>query len=371
MANKYHRLKKQYSMDGGNTWHDVTPYEYMKGSQMSDPYGDCTDVEWREVEGEYICTENGDYVPTVEYRWVEGDAGVVMCFDGSLYNTLKGQYSRDGGMTWQDTGATMTNEIIEPNSECCDGNTYICGEPTPDAAIIPTFTSWQGLYDTECGIIETNNTIQVGVYTFNKATPGTYNAGIHYLYTKENERCTGIVISCTTPFTIDSSYSITIDSNNSNYQITHNYRVAVLNLGHDGMSATFNFRQAFNTDYCQSVDIYNYPDMAIFTFNSYPLVFHAGPDCSAVDTVMVYYKTVRNYSSSYPAYPTVCETEGQNYFFVNYDATGLLNMYSNSGYYVIRSHESGSSGGNEYRQSTTRLFKVLNSKVNEYDLETC
>lgn len=127
MANKYHRLKKQYSLDGGNTWYDVTPYEYIKGSQMSDPDGDCTNVEWKEVADEYICTENGGYVPTPEYRWVADPDG-KMCFNGSLYNTLVGEYSTDGGMTWQPTGATMTNEIIEPNSSCCDGNTYICEE---------------------------------------------------------------------------------------------------------------------------------------------------------------------------------------------------------------------------------------------------
>ena len=124
---KYQRLKRQYSIDGGNTWYDVTPYQYSKGQQIPDPQGDCDNIEWRIVEGEYICTENGGYVPPVKYRWVTAE-GEVMCFNNSLYSVLKYQYSRDGGITWVDGGQTMTDELLEPNSSCCDGDTYICGQ---------------------------------------------------------------------------------------------------------------------------------------------------------------------------------------------------------------------------------------------------
>ena len=124
---KYQRLKRQYSIDGGNTWYDVTPYQYSKGQQIPDPQGDCDNIEWRIVEGEYICTENGGYVPPVQYRWVTAE-GEVMCFNGSLYSVLKYQYSRDGGITWIDGGQTMTDELLEPNSSCCDDDTYICGQ---------------------------------------------------------------------------------------------------------------------------------------------------------------------------------------------------------------------------------------------------
>lgn len=115
MANKYDKLKKQYSTDGIN-WYDVSPAVYRTGELIEENSADCDNVQtvyqWVTVVGEHVC-------------------------DGfNKYYVLKEQVSNDGGLSWTDTGTTKQGELIESASiDCGYGitwelveNKYICEE---------------------------------------------------------------------------------------------------------------------------------------------------------------------------------------------------------------------------------------------------
>ena len=113
MADKYKKLKRQVSTDGGFTWSDMIPYEYIAGELIERDSPDCNNVEWRTVSG-YICEEN----TTEMTQWV-ADTGYV-CVGFDKYNKEKEQVSYNSGISWADTGNTRAGStLIEQNSEDC------------------------------------------------------------------------------------------------------------------------------------------------------------------------------------------------------------------------------------------------------------
>ena len=54
--NKYKKLKRQVSTDGGFTWTDIIPYEYTAGDLIEASSPDCDTITWVEVSG-YICEQ--------------------------------------------------------------------------------------------------------------------------------------------------------------------------------------------------------------------------------------------------------------------------------------------------------------------------
>ena len=113
MADKYKKLKRQVSNDGGMTWQDMIPYEYIAGELIESDSPDCNNVEWRTVSG-YICEEN----TTEMTQWV-ADTGYV-CVGFDKYNKEKEQVSYNSGISWADTGNTRAGStLIEQNSEDC------------------------------------------------------------------------------------------------------------------------------------------------------------------------------------------------------------------------------------------------------------
>lgn len=114
MWNKYQQQKKQVTTDGGITWIDVIPYEYRKGTLIESNSPDCT-------------PENPDC--EIQYRWVDVPTDEeTMCWDGNEWSIQKKYYSRDCGNTWIFSGVKQSYQMVTPNSSCCNGNTYICGE---------------------------------------------------------------------------------------------------------------------------------------------------------------------------------------------------------------------------------------------------
>ena len=113
MADKKKKLKRQVSNDGGRTWQDMIPYEYIAGELIERDSPDCNNVEWRTVSG-YICEEN----TTEMTQWV-ADTGYV-CVGFDKYNKEKEQVSYNSGISWADTGNTRAGStLIEANSTDC------------------------------------------------------------------------------------------------------------------------------------------------------------------------------------------------------------------------------------------------------------
>lgn len=110
---KRKKLKRQVSNDGGMTWQDMIPYEYIAGELIQRDSPDCNNIEWRTVSG-YICEEN----TTEMTQWV-ADTGYV-CVGFDKYNKEKEQISYNSGISWADTGNTKAGStLIEANSEDC------------------------------------------------------------------------------------------------------------------------------------------------------------------------------------------------------------------------------------------------------------
>lgn len=119
MADKCKKLKRQVSNDGGMTWQDMIPYEYIAGELIQKDSPDCNNIEWRTVSG-YICEEN----TTEMIQWV-ADTGYV-CVGFNKMNKEKEQVSYNSGISWADTGNTRAGStLIEQNSTDCG---YV---PTP------------------------------------------------------------------------------------------------------------------------------------------------------------------------------------------------------------------------------------------------
>ena len=118
MADKRKKLKRQVSTDGGFTWTDLIPYEYIAGELIQKDSPDCNKIEWRTASG-YICEEN----TTEMTQWV-ADTGYV-CVGTDKYNKEKEQISYNSGISWADTGNTRAGStLIEQDSEDCDYVAY-------------------------------------------------------------------------------------------------------------------------------------------------------------------------------------------------------------------------------------------------------
>lgn len=151
---KYEKLKKQVSIDGGTTWTDVVPLETQAGNLIQRNSVDCgaePEYKWEVDHNRIVCdgttayyalveyvsydnratwTETGnvqkstvvyqenypDCIQTV-YRWI--DTGNYVCVGTSKYAEQKQQVSYNSGTTWQDTGSTRAGSLIEANSVDC------------------------------------------------------------------------------------------------------------------------------------------------------------------------------------------------------------------------------------------------------------
>lgn len=104
MANscKYYKQKKQFSTNSGQTWQDVTPFEYRSGSFIEADSPDCR-------EGTLIS------------RWVTVP-NAFLCNGKDEYEKQVGQYSLDNGITWQYYYPSIyqTGNLIEANAELCN-----------------------------------------------------------------------------------------------------------------------------------------------------------------------------------------------------------------------------------------------------------
>ena len=133
--NKYQRQKQQYSNDGGQTWFDVVPANYRKGSLIEEASEDCNTTQWVEVQNAWYCI--GDSVD-IQYRWVNIEQ--TMCNGYDKYSMQKQQQSTDGGVTWTDTGNTRQGTLIETDSADCGykpdyENQYLTMEALDNATI--------------------------------------------------------------------------------------------------------------------------------------------------------------------------------------------------------------------------------------------
>ena len=103
MANdKYVKLIKQYSEDGGNTWYDSNPPEYKRGDLIETDSPDCG-------------------AAVLQYRWFAKGEDYYTCDGYNKYYKEWYQYSYDG-TNWFDVEPeqTRTGSLIEQNSIDCD-----------------------------------------------------------------------------------------------------------------------------------------------------------------------------------------------------------------------------------------------------------
>ena len=102
--NKYYKQKKQISYDYGQTWQDITPYQYQKGALYEEDSPDCTPP------------------PGPIYRWVNMDISTDwICYGTTKYYKQKKQVSNDNGQTWQDVipYEYQSGSIYETESTDC------------------------------------------------------------------------------------------------------------------------------------------------------------------------------------------------------------------------------------------------------------
>ena len=125
---KYYKQKKQQSADG-QTWTDVVPAEYRKGSLYQSNSTDC------------------GYVP-IQYRWTNMDVTSYYICDGyDKYYQQKRQQSTDGGSTWTDVvpAEYRKGSLYQSNSTDCG---YV--PPTPTGSKFHAVYSNSRLYDVVC-----------------------------------------------------------------------------------------------------------------------------------------------------------------------------------------------------------------------------
>ena len=93
-GDKYTIEKEQISYDGGATWADTG--NTRRGNLLEVDSDDCLQYRWIEVQNDYICVGSDKYTKEKE------------------------QSSNDDGVTWTDTGAQRTGEIIQSGSTDCN-----------------------------------------------------------------------------------------------------------------------------------------------------------------------------------------------------------------------------------------------------------
>lgn len=86
-----------------------------RGSEISDPYGDCA-------------------VSSRITRWYYDEDDI--CVDGELHKLMYEQESFDGGLTWQDTGQSRIGDRIQDSGGTCAGQTKIVLMPNIERAIV-------------------------------------------------------------------------------------------------------------------------------------------------------------------------------------------------------------------------------------------
>lgn len=115
--NKYYKEWYQYSYDGTN-WFDVEPEQTRTGSLIEQNSIDCDyGIEWIPVEDQYICKE---YITDPIYQYnISPDEFICEGYD--KYEKLIYQVSTDGGYTWENVEPEQTKQgnLIEENSEDC------------------------------------------------------------------------------------------------------------------------------------------------------------------------------------------------------------------------------------------------------------
>ena len=198
--NKYQRQKQQYSNDGGQTWFDVVPANYRKGSLIEEASEDCNTTQWVEVQNAWYCI--GDSVD-IQYRWV--DIEQTMCNGYDKYSMQKQQQSTDGGVTWTDTGNTRQGTLIETNSVDCGyktlyqwvtvQNEYICNGYDKYVKEKQQKSTDNGVTWTDTGNTRQGNVIELNSedcgYVVNKrwiTVEGEYICNGYNKYVKEKEQ---------------------------------------------------------------------------------------------------------------------------------------------------------------------------------------
>ena len=198
--NKYQRQKQQYSNDGGQTWFDVVPANYRKGSLIEEASEDCNTTQWVEVQNAWYCI--GDSVD-IQYRWV--DIEQTMCNGYDKYSMQKQQQSTDGGVTWTDTGNTRQGTLIEANSVDCGYKTlyqwvtvegeYICNGYDKYVKEKQQKSTDNGVTWTDTGNTRQGNVIELNSedcgYVVNKrwiTVEGEYICNGYNKYVKEKEQ---------------------------------------------------------------------------------------------------------------------------------------------------------------------------------------
>lgn len=203
MANKYQRLKRQYSTNGGVTWYDIEPAEYKQGNLIQADSPDCNSITWVLTE-EYICTSVDDGtepdIPvtpvTPSYRWVTAE-GQSTCQGVDKYSVEKQQVSTDG-VSWADTGETRAGTLIEELSQSCGviykrwtavPNDYICEGTTKYYKMRQQYTldgtTWIDTDNFRKGSVMEELSTDCGVITRWSVVQGEYSCLAGDKYTKE------------------------------------------------------------------------------------------------------------------------------------------------------------------------------------------
>lgn len=115
--NKYYKEWYQYSYNGED-WFDAEPEQTRTGSLIEQNSIDCDyGIEWIPVEDQYICRE---YITDPIYQYnISPDEFICKGYD--KYEKLVYQVSTDGGYTWENVVPEQTKQgdLIEENSEDC------------------------------------------------------------------------------------------------------------------------------------------------------------------------------------------------------------------------------------------------------------
>ena len=159
---KYYKEYYQVSLDGGNTWNNVTPVQTRQGSVIETQSTDCGYIapqyRWYTSQREYLCsgttkyqkqyyqvsydsgstwenvsplqTRRGSVIETKstdcgyvepQYRWYTAPNTDYICSGTTKYQKQYYQVSYNGGSTWQNVSPvqTRTGDVIEYDSTDC------------------------------------------------------------------------------------------------------------------------------------------------------------------------------------------------------------------------------------------------------------
>ena len=178
---KYEKQKYQVSHDGGITWEDVTPIQYQKGQLIESNSEDCgyapqPQYRWQKSDtSDYMCSGTSKYYKlyyqvsidggqtwenvspeqtkiggliesnssdcgyvTPQYRWLQAPSTDYICSGTTKHFKEYYQVSNDGGKTWENVSPEQTRtsiDIIETNSTDCG---YVPSDSTKYLTFIPS-----------------------------------------------------------------------------------------------------------------------------------------------------------------------------------------------------------------------------------------